>query len=602
MSKKFKIISSIVLTLVFLISLGFLFINDAFFNSNFFDTVKFLLKYPTVIFKILPAAFFHFSYILVALGITIFTFLLIFVNFRKRNKFRKGVEHGSARWGRKEEINPYFDTKNEKNNLILSQNLRLRLNGKPSHPKYDRNKNILVIGGSGSGKTRFFVKPNIMQMNCSLVITDPKGTILNELGTMLFKSGYQIKVLNLIEMSKSLSFNPMKYMKTETDILRLAEVIIRNTSAKDSKQDFWVTAEKLLYQSLIALIFFEFPEEEKNLTTLSKLISTMEIRDNDPEFKNAVDLMFEELEQEKPDSFAVKQYKAFKIAAGDTAKSILISCSARLAPFNIPEVSKMTSTDEMDLDKLGEEKTALFVIISDTDPTYNFLVSILYTQLFNLLCTLADFKYGGKLPIHVRFLLDEFANIGQIPDFEKLIATIRSRNISANIILQTMSQLKSIYKTDTETIAGNCDTTLFLGGKEKGTLKEISEILGKETISDVNFSDSRGTSLTKGMTYSKLARDLMTLDELATLDNELCLVMIRGLSPFKTKKYEITNHPMYKKWHANSIDDPRWFFTEKYLNFYRKQIRNKTVKQTKTQRVILKNIEFDEDMVVFEME
>ena len=419
--------------------------------------------------------------------------LIVYVKGKNAKKYRKGIEYGSARWGTAEDIKPYTDPVFQ-NNVLLTQTERLTMNSRPKQPKYARNKNILVIGGSGSGKTRFFVKPNLMQMHSSYVVTDPKGTVLVECGRLLHRGGYRIKVLNTINFKKSMKYNPFAYLRSEKDILKLVNTIIANTKGDGEKsgEDFWVKAEKLYYTALIGYIWYEAPEDEKNFTTLLEMINASEAREDDEDFQNPVDLMFERLEEKDPEHFAVKQYKKYKLAAGKTAKSILISCGARLAPFDIKELRELMETDEMELDTIGDRKTALFVIISDTDDTFNFVVSILYTQLFNLLCDKADDEYGGRLPVHVRCLLDEFANIGQIPKFEKLIATIRSREISASIILQSQSQLKAIYKDNADTIVGNCDTTLFLGGKEKTTLKEISEILGKETIDSFNTSETRG--------------------------------------------------------------------------------------------------------------
>ena len=440
--------------------------------------------------------------------------LAVYVKGKNAKKYRKGIEYGSARWGKPEDIKPYIDPVFE-NNIPLTQTERLTMSSRPKQPKYARNKNILVIGGSGSGKTRFFVKPSLMQCTSkdfptSYIVTDPKGTLILETGKMLQRHGYRIKVLNTINFKKSMKYNPFAYLRSEKDILKLVNTIIANTKGDGEKsgEDFWVKAEKLYYTALIGYIWYEAPEDEKNFTTLLEMINASEAREDDEDFQNPVDLMFERLEEKDPEHFAVKQYKKYKLAAGKTAKSILISCGARLAPFDIKELRELLETDEMELDTIGDRKTALFVIISDTDDTFNFVVSILYTQLFNLLCDKADDEYGGRLPVHVRCLLDEFANIGQIPKFEKLIATIRSREISASIILQSQSQLKAIYKDNADTIVGNCDTTLFLGGKEKTTLKEISEILGKETIDSFNTSETRGRELSHGLNYQKLGKDM----------------------------------------------------------------------------------------------
>ena len=487
---------------------------------------------------------------------------------RKKNakKYRQGVEYGSARWGTEKDIEPYIDPVFE-NNVILTQTERLMMSSRPKDPKYARNKNVLVIGGSGSGKTRFYVKPNLMQMseNTSYVVTDPKGTILIEVGKMMVNGGYKIKVLNTINFKKSMHYNPFQYIRNERDILKLVNTIIANTKGEGEKsgEDFWVKAERLYYCALIGYIWYEAPEEEKNFSTLLEFINASEAREDDEEFKNAVDLLFEELEAEEPNHFAVRQYKKYKLAAGKTAKSILISCGARLAPFDIQELRELMSYDEMELDMLGDRKTAMFVIISDTDDTFNFVVAIMYTQLFNLLCDKADDEHGGRLPYHVRLLLDEFANIGQIPKFDKLIATIRSREISASIILQSQSQLKSIYKDAAETIIGNCDTTLFLGGKESSTLKEISETLGKETIDLFNTSDTRGQSRSYGLNYQKTGKELMTKDELAVMDGGKCILQLRGVRPFYSKKFDITAHKRYKE--LSDFDKKNAFDVEQYM-------------------------------------
>ena len=490
--------------------------------------------------------------------------LVIYVKGKNAKKYRKGMEYGSARWGTAEDIKPYTDPVFE-NNIPLTQTERLTMNSRPKQPKYARNKNILVIGGSGSGKTRFFVKPSLMQMHSSYVVTDPKGTVLIECGKLLQRGGYQIKVLNTINFKKSMKYNPFAYLRSEKDILKLVNTIIANTKGDGEKsgEDFWVKAEKLYYTALIGYIWYEAPDEEKNFTTLLEMINASEAREDDEDFQNPVDLMFERLEEKDPEHFAVKQYRKYKLAAGKTAKSILISCGARLAPFDIKELRELMETDEMQLDTIGDRKTALFVIISDTDDTFNFVVSILYTQLFNLLCDKADDEYGGRLPVHVRCLLDEFANIGQIPKFEKLIATIRSREISASIILQSQSQLKAIYKDNADTIVGNCDTTLFLGGKEKTTLKEISEILGKETIDSFNTSETRGRELSHGLNYQKLGKQLMTEDEIAVMDGGKCILQLRGVRPFFSDKFDITKHPKYK--YLSDADPKNAFDMEKHL-------------------------------------
>ena len=483
-------------------------------------------------------------------------------------KLRKGIEYGSARWGNAEDIKPYM-SENPWMNIPLTATEALTMESRPKQPKYARNKNIVVIGGSGSGKTRFFVKPSVMQMNCSMVITDPKGTLIEECGKMLAKgppkrdkdgnvikdkSGkvvyepYVIKVLNTINFSKSLHYNPFAYIRSEKDILKLVTTIIANTKGEGEKssEDFWVKAEKLLYTALIAFIWYEGDEEEKNLNTLLDLLNESETREEDETYQNPVDMMFQELEERDPQHFAVRQYKKYKMAAGKTAKSILISCGARLAPFDIAELREIMSYDEMELDKIGDRKTALFLIMSDTDTTFNFVIAMLQSQLFNLLCEKADDEYGGRLPVHVRVIADEFANIGQIPQFDKLIATIRSREISASIILQSQSQLKAMYKDSADTILGNCDTTLFLGGKEKTTLKEMSELLGKETIDLYNTSETRSNQKSFGLNYQKTGKQLMTEDEIAVMDGGKCILQIRGARPFFSDKYDITKHKNYR--------------------------------------------------------
>ena len=483
-------------------------------------------------------------------------------------KLRKGIEYGSARWGTAEDIKPYM-SEDPWMNIPLTATEALTMESRPKQPKYARNKNIVVIGGSGSGKTRFFVKPSVMQMNCSMVITDPKGTLIEECGKMLTKgppkrdkdenvikdkSGkvvhepYVIKVLNTINFSKSLHYNPFAYIRSEKDILKLVTTIIANTKGEGEKssEDFWVKAEKLLYTALIAFIWYEGDEEEKNLNTLLDLLNESETREEDETYQNPVDMMFQELEERDPQHFAVRQYKKYKMAAGKTAKSILISCGARLAPFDIAELREIMSYDEMELDKIGDRKTALFLIMSDTDTTFNFVIAMLQSQLFNLLCDKADDEYGGRLPVHVRVIADEFANIGQIPQFDKLIATIRSREISASIILQSQSQLKAMYKDSADTILGNCDTTLFLGGKEKTTLKEMSELLGKETIDLYNTSETRSNQKSFGLNYQKTGKQLMTEDEIAVMDGGKCILQIRGARPFFSDKFDITKHKNYR--------------------------------------------------------
>ena len=494
--------------------------------------------------------------------------LLVWQKQSDAKKLRKGIEYGSARWGNAEDIKPYM-SEDPWMNIPLTATEALTMESRPKQPKYARNKNIVVIGGSGSGKTRFFVKPSVMQMNCSMVITDPKGTLIEECGKMLAKgppkkdkngnimkdkSGkvvhepYVIKVLNTINFSKSLHYNPFAYIRSEKDILKLVTTIIVNTKGEGEKasEDFWVKAEKLLYTALIAFIWYEGDEEEKNLNTLLDLLNESETREEDETYQNPVDMMFQELEERDPQHFAVRQYKKYKMAAGKTAKSILISCGARLAPFDIAELREIMSYDEMELDKIGDRKTALFLIMSDTDTTFNFVIAMLQSQLFNLLCDKADDVYGGRLPVHVRVIADEFANIGQIPQFDKLIATIRSREISASIILQSQSQLKAMYKDSADTILGNCDTTLFLGGKEKTTLKEMSELLGKETIDLYNTSETRSNQKSFGLNYQKTGKQLMSEDEIAVMDGGKCILQIRGARPFFSDKYDITKHKNYR--------------------------------------------------------
>lgn len=501
--------------------------------------------------------------------VTAFIFrLILYYKVKNAKKFRHGEEYGSARWGNQKDIEPFVDPIFE-NNIILTETERLTMNSRPKAPKYARNKNVIVIGGSGSGKTRFYVKPNLMQMTdrVSYVVTDPKGTIIVECGKMLVNGGYRIKVLNTINFKKSMHYNPFHYIRSEKDILKLVNTIIANTKGEGEKstEDFWIKAERLLYSALIGYIWYEAPEEEQNFSTLLEFINASETREDDEEFKNAVDELFEELEAENPEHFAVRQYRKYKLAAGKTAKSILISCGARLAPFDIQELREIMSYDEMELDMIGDQKTAMFVIISDTDDTFNFVVAIMYTQIFNLLCDKADDEHGGRLPYHVRLLLDEFSNIGQIPKFDKLIATIRSREISASIILQSQSQLKTIYKDAAETITGNCDTVLFLGGKESSTLKEISETLGKETIDLYNTSDTRGTSQSYGLNYQKTGKELMSRDELAVMDGNKCILQLRGVRPFFSNKYDITKHKRYKE--LSDANKRNAFDVEKYLEY-----------------------------------
>ena len=511
-----------------------------------------------------PLLSFHFTDISVGIVGALAVKGILYLRSKNAKKFRKGIEYGSARWGTPEDIKPYID-EDFFSNILLTNTERLTMNSRPKNPKFARNKNVLVIGGSGSGKTRFFVKPNLMQMTTSYCVTDPKGTILVECGKMLQKGGYKIRSLNTINFKKSMHYNPFAYIRSEKDILKLVNVIIANTKGDGEKsgEDFWVKAERLLYCALIGYIYYEAPEEEKNFITLLDLINASEAREDDENYKSPVDMLFDRLAEREPEHFAVKQYVKFKQAAGKTLKSILISCGARLAPFDIKELRDLMEYDELELDTLGDEKTALFVIISDTDDTFNFVVAIMYSQLFNLLCDKADNEYGGRLPVHVRCLLDEFSNIGQIPKFEKLIATIRSREISACIILQAQSQLKAIYKDNADTIIGNCDTTLFLGGKEKSTLKELSETLGKETIDMYNTSETRSNQNSYGTNYQKLGKELMSQDELSVMDGGKCILQLRGVRPFLSDKYDITKHPRYKM--LSDYDKKNAFDMEKYM-------------------------------------
>ena len=489
--------------------------------------------------------------------------LLIYVKAKNAKKYRRDEEYGSARFGNEKDIKPFVDPKFE-NNVILTKTEFLTMNTRPKNPANARNLNSCIIGSSGSGKTRFWLTPQLLQAHSSYVCVDPKGGVLSQVGAFLQRRGYKVKVFNSIDFSKSMHYNPLSYIHNEADILKFVDTLIANTKGEGKEGDpFWTKAETLLYCALIAYIIFEAPAEDRNINTLVDMISGMDVKEDDESYMNAVDYMFKGLEKRKPDCFAVKQYKKYKLASGKTAKSILISCGARLAPFDIRELRELMETDEMELDTLGDRKTALFVIISDTDDTFNFVVSILYTQLFNLLCDKADDVYGGRLPVHVRCLLDEFANIGQIPKFEKLIATIRSREISASIILQSQSQLKAIYKDNADTIVGNCDTTLFLGGKEKTTLKEISEILGKETIDSFNTSETRGRELSHGLNYQKLGKELMTQDEIAVMDGGKCILQLRGVRPFFSDKFDITKHPKYK--YLSDADPKNAFDMEKHI-------------------------------------
>ena len=508
------------------------------------------------------------------IGIAGAVIIRLIVHFKGKNakKYRHGVEYGSARWGTPADIAPFVD-EDFFNNIPITQTERITMSSRPKQPKYARNKNILVIGGSGSGKTRFFCKPSLLQCHSSYVVTDPKGTILNEVGRLLERKKYRIKSLNLINFKKSMRYNPLSYIRSEKDILKLVNALIMNTKGEGDKsgEDFWVKAERLYYSALIGYIWYEATEDEKNFITLLDLINASEAREDDEEYQSPVDLLFADLEEKDPDHFAVKQYKKFKMAAGKTLKSILISCGARLAPFDIKELRELMAYDELELDTLGDSKAALFVIISDTDSTFNFVAALMYSQLFNLLCDKADDFYGGRLPVHVRLILDEFANIGQIPAFDKLIATIRSREISASIILQSQSQLKAIYKDSADTIVGNCDSTLFLGGKEKTTLKEISELLGKETIDSYNRSENRGTQISHGLSYQKLGKELMTQDELAVMDGGKCIFMLRGVRPFFSDKYDLTRHPNYK--YTADADPKNVFDMERYMKKQRAVVK-----------------------------
>ena len=490
--------------------------------------------------------------------------LIVYVKGKNAKKFRKNLEYGSARWGRPEDIAPYVDPKFE-NNVILTQTERLMMSNRPKDPKTARNKNVLVVGGSGSGKTRFFIKPNLMQLHSSYVVTDPKGSIAVECGKLMLRNGYKVKIFNSINFKKSHHYNPFAYIHSEKDILKLVTTLIANTK-EDGKSgdDFWQKAETLLYTALIGYIHYEAPEEEQNFATLIEFINAMEVREDDETFENNVDLAFKELASREPNHFAVRQYKKYKLAAGKTAKSINISCGARLAPFDIQELREITMYDELELDTLGDRKTALFLIMSDTDSTFNFLISMIYSQLFNLLCEKADDVYGGRLPIHVRCLIDECANIGQIPNLEKLMATIRSREISACLVLQAQSQLKALYKDNADTIIGNCDSSIFLGGKEPGTLKELNQALGKETIDTFNTGESRGREVSHSLNYQKLGKDLATIDELAVLDGGKCILQLRGVRPFLSDKYDITKHPNYK--YLSDANPRNAFDIEKYLS------------------------------------
>ena len=507
---------------------------------------------------------FHSTDLLLGIAGAVMLRMAVYLRSQNAKKYRHGMEYGSARWGNASDIAPYIDP-DFFQNIPMTMTERLTMASRPKQPKYARNKNILVIGGSGSGKTRFFCKPSLLQAHSSYVVTDPKGTLLPEIGTFLRRKKYRIKCLNLINFKKSMKYNPLAYIHSEKDILKLVNALIMNTKGEGEKsgEDFWVKAERLYYCALIGYIWYEAPEEEKNFIMLLDLINASEAREDDENYQSPVDILFADLEKREPEHFAVKQYKKFKMAAGKTLKSILISCCARLAPFDIKELRDLMEYDELELDTLGDEKTALFVILSDTDSTFNFVAALMYSQLFNLLCDKADDFYGGRLPVHVRLILDEFANIGQIPNFDKLIATIRSREISASIILQSQSQLKTIYKDAADTIVGNCDSTLFLGGKEKSTLKEISELLGKETIDLYNQSENRGSQISHGLNYQKLGKELMSQDELAVMDGGKCIYMLRGVRPFLSEKYDLTKHPHYR--YTADADPKNVFDMERYM-------------------------------------
>ena len=490
--------------------------------------------------------------------------LAVYLRGKNAKKYRHGMEYGSARWGTAKDIEP-FQAPKFADNIILTKTERLMMSNRPSDPKNARNKNVLVVGGSGSGKTRFWLKPNLLQCHSSYVVTDPKGSIVVECGNALLKNGYKVRILNTINFKKSMHYNPFAYVHSEKDILKLVTTLMTNTKGEGSGGDpFWEKSERLLLTALIAYLHYEAPVEEQNFATLLEMLNTMQVLEDDEEYQNPVDLLFEELGKKKPNSFAVRQYKLYKLAAGKTAKSILISCGARLAPFDIQELRDLTMYDELQLDTLGDKKTALFLIMSDTDSTFNFLISMVYTQLFNLLCDKADDVYGGKLPIHVRCLIDECANIGQIPNLEKLVATIRSREISACLVLQARSQLKAIYKDNADTIVGNMDSQIFLGGSEPTTLKDLSEMLGKETIDAFNTSDTRGNSPSYGTTFQKMGHELLSRDELAVLDGGKCILQLRGVRPFLSDKYDLTQHPNYKL--TSDYDPKNTFDIEKYLN------------------------------------
>mgnify|MGYP002672560155 FL=1 len=526
-----------------------------------------------------PMPSFHPADLCIGICIAAAMRLAVYIKGKNAKKFRHNREYGSARWGTADDIAPYVDPAFE-NNMILTQTESLTMNNRPADPRTARNKNVLIIGGSGSGKTRFWLKPNLMQCTSkkypvSFVVTDPKGSIVTECGKMLLHYGYRLKILNTINFKKSMHYNPFAYLHSEKDILKLVTALIANTKGEGKAgDDFWVKAETLLYTALIGYIHYEAPEEEQNLSTLVEMVNTMEVREDDEEFQNQVDLIFADLEKENPEHFAVRQYKKYKLAAGKTAKSILISCGARLAPFDIQELRELTAYDELELDTLGDKKTALFLIMSDTDSTFNFLISLVYAQLFNLLCEKADDVYGGRLPIHVRCLIDECANIGQIPNLEKLVATIRSREISACLVLQAQSQLKALYKDNADTIIGNMDTSIFLGGKEPTTLKELAAALGKETVDTYNTGESRGRETSHSLNYQKLGRELMSVDELAVMDGGKCILQLRGVRPFLSNKYDITKHPNYK--YTSDFDKKNALDIERFLS-HRLRLKPDTV-------------------------
>lgn len=565
MSKKMK--KLLILNIPYLV-LGLLFtkLPEAWRYTNGVDLGQKILNLGEGLSRAFAVPFpsFYPTDLLIGLAIGALLKLIIYIRSKNAKKYRKGVEYGSARWGNAKDIEPYIDPTFQ-NNVLLTQTERLTMNNRPKDPKTARNKNLLIVGGSGSGKTRFWLKPNLMQCHSSYVVTDPKGSIVIECGKLLLREGYKVKILNTINFKKSMHYNPFAYIRSEKDILKLVTTLITNTKGEGKAgDDFWVKAETLLYTALIAYIYYEAPEDEQNFTTLIEFINASEVREDDEEFKNNVDLMFDRLEEKDPQHFAVRQYKKYKLAAGKTAKSILISCGARLAPFDIKELRELTAYDELELDTLGDRKTALFIIISDTDATFNFLVSMCYTQLFNLLCDKADDVYGGRLPVHVRCLIDECANIGQIPNLEKLMATIRSREISACLVLQAQSQLKALYKDNSDTIIGNCDSMIFLGGKEKTTLKDLTETLGKETIDMFNTSDTRGSQRSYGINYQRLGKELMSMDELSVMDGGKCILQLRGVRPFFSEKYDITKHPNYK--YLSDFDKKNAFDIEKFLS------------------------------------